>query len=86
MIYQDHDDENDNDVSVKVWKLCVSFISPRLPFKVPSTKRLQAPKLKHTELQTNLEIFGDTDISIKKIQRSAEYSAIVQTQMSDVYL
>ena len=66
MIYQDHDDENDNDVSVKVWKLCVSFISPRLPFKVPSTKRLQAPKLKHTELQTNLEIFGDTDISIKK--------------------
>ena len=86
MIYQDHDDENDNDVSVKVWKLCVSFISPRLPFKVPSTKRLQAPKLKHTELQTNLEIFGDTDISIKKVQSSAEYSAIVQTQMSDVYL
>ena len=86
MIYQDHDDENDNDVSVKVWKLCVSFISPRLPFKVPSTKRLQAPKLKHTELQTNLEIFGDTDISIKKIQRSAEYSAIVQTQMFDVHL
>ena len=86
MIYQDHDDENDNDVSVKVWKLCVSFISLRLPFKVPSTKRLQAPKLKHTELQTNLGIFGDTDISIKKIQRSAEYSAIVQTQMSDVHL
>ena len=86
MIYQDHDDENDNDVSVKVWKLCVSFISPRLPFKVPSTKRLQAPKLKHTELQTNLEIFGDTDISIKKIQRSAENSATVETQMSDVHL